>query len=80
MTALRERKTRLTFETADELRERGDYRAVVVEAEPTHAVLRLKGLRNRVSISWGAVYQFAMKLRADQLRREKQEARKTKRR
>jgi hypothetical protein len=76
MTALRERKTRLTFETADEIRDRGRYRAVVVEAEPDYAVLRLKGTRHRFQVSWAGLYQYAAKCEVDRLRREKAASRK----
>jgi len=48
MTALEQRKTRLTFQTADELRETGKTRAVIIEAEPAFAVFRLKGTRHRI--------------------------------
>ncbi len=56
MTALYQRKTRLTFQTADELRESGKTRAVIIEAEPSFAVFRLKGTRHRISVSWVGLY------------------------
>jgi len=71
MTALDQRKTRLTFQTADELRETGKTRAVIIEAEPAFAVFRLKGTRHRISVSWVGLYQFAAKCEADRARRDK---------
>jgi hypothetical protein len=68
MTALTQRKTRLTFETADTLFECGAHRMVVVEAEPEFATLRLKGLQHRVSITWGALYHYAARIEADRAR------------
>lgn len=76
MTALQERRTRLTFETADSVRSRGAYRAVVIEAEPRTCIIRLKGTRKRYSVSWAAVHDFAAKQEADALRREKAAAKK----
>jgi hypothetical protein len=71
MTALEQRKTRLTFETADGIRETGRYRAVVVEAEPESAIFRLKGTRHRIRVSWAGLYQFAARCEADRIRRDK---------
>ncbi len=70
MTALTQRKTRLTFETADTVRNR----PVVVECEPYCATVRLKGKRIRYSISWASVFYKAAEIAADNLRA----ARKTK--
>jgi hypothetical protein len=71
MTALEQRKTKLTFETADGIRETGRHRAVVIEAEPEYAVFRLKGTRHRIRVSWAGLYQFAAKCEADRARRDK---------
>lgn len=76
---LTDRKTRLVFETADEIRERGKYRQVVIEAQPTHATIRLKGTHKRLLLSWAGIYQFAAKAEADRIRSEKKAARKAKR-
>ena len=76
MTALRERKSKLTFETSDLHRECGKYRAVVIEAEPEFAILRLKGTRTRLSVSWAGIYAFAARCEADRVRREKAAAKK----
>jgi len=78
VTALLARKTRLTFETADTIRERGKLREVVVEAHPGYAVIRLKNTRKRFELSWGGMYQIAAKLEADNVRREKAAAKKAK--
>ena len=71
MTALTQRKTRLTFETADTLFECGANRTVVVEAEPEYVTLRLKGLQHRVSITWGALYHYVARIEADRARQTK---------
>ena len=71
MTALVQRKSRLTFETAETLFECGANRAVVIEAEPEYVTLRLKGLQHRVSITWGAVYHFAARIEAEKARQTK---------
>jgi hypothetical protein len=71
MTPLTARKTRLTFETASTVRERGRYREVVIEAEPAYAVVRLKGTRGRFLVAWDAVYGLAARQAAEQKRREK---------
>lgn len=61
MTKLRERKTRLTFETEAEVKYRGKYRAIVVE--PDHegqtVAIRLKGSRVRYHISWHTIFNQA---------------------
>lgn len=76
MTALRARKSRLTFETADLQREAGRYRPVVIEAEPEACIVRLKGTRTRLAVSWAGIYQYAAKCEADRIRREKVAAKK----
>lgn len=78
MMALSERKTRLIFETDDTVRERGKSRSVVIEARPRYAVVHLKGTRTRFTASWDAIYHLAARIEADRLRREKAEAKKTK--
>ena len=71
MTKLRERKTRLQFTTADEVKERGKYRAVVVEAQPYTALVRLQGTRTTFPVSYAAIYHLAARLAAQQERAEK---------
>jgi hypothetical protein len=67
---LAERKSRLAFETSDTARERGEHRAVCVEAFPHFAVLRLKGLQHEIRISWTGLYEHAARLEAEVARRD----------
>jgi hypothetical protein len=76
VTSLAERKTRLVFETSDQVRERGAWRSVIVEAHPGYAVVRLKGLRGRFEICYGTVYQAAAHIAAERNRRERANKRK----
>lgn len=76
MRKLATAKTKLTFETADEQRERGRYRQVVVEAKPTHAILRLKGMRKTVTITWAGIWSYAVKLEVEHARALKAEIKK----
>jgi hypothetical protein len=71
MTTLATRKTRLIFTTADEIRERGKFRPVVIEARPGCAVVRLLGLRTAYTITYGAIYHCAAKAAANAARAEK---------
>jgi len=75
MTALRERRSRLVFETASELRDGRRYRPIVIEAEPEYAVVRLKGTRQRLAVTWEAVAHLAYKIEAARVRAEKLKAR-----
>ena len=68
---LQKRKSRLTFETSAEIRERGKYRPVVVQAEPDFARIRLKGMKHYVDVSWEGIYHFASKVAADRARTAK---------
>lgn len=63
MTALAKRKTRARFETAAKIQGR----AVIIEAEPYIARVRLKGQRTTFEVSWEGVYFQAAKLAADRL-------------
>lgn len=80
MTRLSQRKSRLTFVTEDEIRYRGKYRRVVVEADASGYIarLRLEGTRARFEVSWAGVYQQAAKLHVEAQRRAKREAKKGK--
>jgi hypothetical protein len=71
MTPLSKRKTRLSFITADEVREQGRYRQVIIEAHPGYAVIRLHGLRRAFTLTYGAMYQFSVRQAVEQARREK---------
>jgi hypothetical protein len=72
-------KTRTILETADTHLERGKWRQVIVEAYPHHALLRLKGTRQGVTVSWAGMYQHMMRLKAEKLYAEKLAARKAQR-
>lgn len=78
MGKLIDRKSKLSFETSDEIRERGKYRALIVGAHPTHVELRLKGMRQGISISWSGVYNLAMQREVLRRKAEKKAARKAK--
>jgi hypothetical protein len=71
MTRLTARKTKLTFESADLVREQGRFREVVVEARPEYAILRLKGLRTGYSVPWSAIWSMAVKAQLARDRAEK---------
>jgi hypothetical protein len=73
MTKLRNRKSRLIFTTADEINDRGKYRAVVIEAQPT-------GTRTAFPVSYGAIYHLAARIAAEAERREKKATRNPRRR
>lgn len=76
MSKLQDRRTRLVFETSDETRERGKHRPVIVEAFPTHAVLRLKGMRKGIAVSWLGMLQHGIKLEVERAKAEKRAAKK----
>lgn len=71
MNSLSQRKTRLQFITAEEVKERGRYRAVVIEAKPYTALVRLQGLRTSFEVSYGAIYHLAARLAVVKARAEK---------
>ena len=73
MGRLTARKTKLTFETADDVWERGRRRVVLVEAHPAYAVMRLKGDRRKRSfpITYEAIYRAAVKIHVAAERQEK---------
>lgn len=72
MTTLRERKTRLTFQTDAMLRNK----AIVVEPTPWTCVVRLKGTRTRYEIAWPSIFFKAAEIAADKLRAERKARRK----
>ncbi len=76
MKTLSSRITNLTFETSSQVREAGEWRPVVIEAEPKAAVVRLKGLRQRLLVPWDAVYALAARLEAQRSHPDKVAARK----
>jgi hypothetical protein len=70
-SARNKRKTRLKFETNQELRYRGKLRPLVVHAQPWLCEVRLKGTRLRFEISWESIYTHAAQLAADRMRAER---------
>ena len=78
MTRLDSRKSRLVFTTSDTIRERGKLREIVVEPTPYLVTIRLKGCRQRLTVSYGAIYNLAAKIAAEQQRKERIEKRKQK--
>lgn len=76
MTDLAKRKTRLRFGTSDTIRYRSRHREVVIEAGEYLATVRLKGTRQRFEISWGAVYNLAVRVAVEKSRQERQSRRK----
>ncbi|HLJ26610.1 MAG TPA: hypothetical protein VKY85_07855 [Candidatus Angelobacter sp.] len=71
MTALSQRKTRLSFETSDVVRYRGQLRPVIVEANEFTAFLRLKGTRQRFELSYAGMWNQAVKVAVEKKRAEK---------
>lgn len=78
MTKLEQRKTRLQFTTGCEVRERGKWRAVIVECSSSGLIadIRLQGLRARFPISYETIYRTAQRIAAERERAEKKAARK----
>ncbi len=76
MTALAKRKSRLSFETSDSVRYRGRLREVVIEANEYTASVRLKGTRQRYPISWAGIFNLAVKLHVEQLRKDRKNKKK----
>lgn len=75
MTKLSARKTKLVFCTADEVRERGKYRQVVIEAHTLCCTVRLQGMRKGYLITYGAIYSLAVKQALAAEREAKKKAR-----
>lgn len=61
MTRIAERSTRLVIESSDEIRNNGSYRAVTAELKPRTVSVRLKGEKTSYDISWGAIWEMAVK-------------------
>jgi len=80
VTALSQRKTRLVFETAGEIFERGHGRQIIVEARPYFAYLKLKGSRRVYTISYETIYRAAVQAAVDTERAARKAARKVGRR
>lgn len=71
MTALSQRKTRLSFETSDSVRYRGQFRPIVIEANEYTAYVRLKGTRQRFEISYAGIWNQAVKIAVEKKRAER---------
>jgi hypothetical protein len=71
MTALAKRKSKLTFETSDAMRYRGKLREIIVEANEYIASVRLKGTRQRFEISWGGIYNHAVRVEVERRKAER---------
>lgn len=79
MTALATRRTKLTVETADTIRERGKLREVILEfSSPYYCTVRLKGQRTRYALSYGAIFNRAVALAVEKARAERKEQRRKK--
>ena len=72
MSHLATRKSKLVFTTCDEVKERGKYRSVVIEAKADYALVRLAGMRTSLPISYAAIYHHAAKIQAERERAERQ--------
>ena len=75
MTPLDKRKTRLSVEFSDSVRERGRIRPVTMEFTPYGVKVRLKGMRVAFDISPASIYNQAV-LRAVAAKRAERKARK----
>ncbi len=60
MTSLASRKTRLSVESSDCVRERGKLREVVFELTPYVFRVRLKGMRQSYEVSPASIYNLAV--------------------
>jgi hypothetical protein len=72
MTRIDQRKTRLTFETSDCVRERSKLREVIFEVENGYIIqIRLKGLRRKYAVSPSGIYNLAVKIAVEKARAER---------
>ena len=71
MTDLTMRATRLRFRTSAEIKVRGKYRKVVVEARPEYAIIRLEGMRTEYTVPWDAIFSLGGKMFSAAERAEK---------
>ena len=78
MTDLTIRATRLRFRTVCEVKQRGKYRKIVVEAKPDYALVRLEGMRFAYTIPWDFVWSLGAKISARNAAAEKLAKRKAK--
>lgn len=78
MTSLAKRKTRLSVEFSDTIRERGKLREVTMQFTPYGITVRLKGLRSNFEVSPASIYNLAVAKHVQRVREEKK-AKKAKR-
>jgi hypothetical protein len=76
MTKMSERKSRLSVEFSDAVRERGRLREVVMDFSPYGIKVRLKGMRASYDISPASVYNQAVMKAVAARRAEKKAKRK----
>lgn len=72
-------KTRGPWEVAAIVRHKSSSRPLAVTIDPYRVTCRPKGTRKGFSLTWGAIYALAAQAEADTKRREKAQARKSKR-
>jgi hypothetical protein len=61
VTSLEKRKSKLKFETASAVWERGQNRPVVIIAHAAYAEIRLKGMRQSYIATYASMYHAAVK-------------------
>jgi hypothetical protein len=71
MTKMAERKTRLSVEFSDCIRERGKLREVIMQFSPYGIQVRLKGLRTSYEVTPAAIYNRAVQVSVDKARAER---------
>ncbi len=76
MTSLSKRKTKLSVEFSETVREQGKLREVIMDFHPYGVTVRLKGLRTGYEISPGAIWSRAALLAVEKSRAEKRATRK----
>jgi hypothetical protein len=71
VTDLTMRATRLRFRTSGEVKVRGKYRKLVVEARPEYCIIRPEGMRTAYTVPWDAIFSTGGKMFAAAERAEK---------
>ncbi len=71
MGTLAQRKTKLKFQTASAVWERGQNRPVVIVAHAAWAEVRLKGMRQHYVMTYAAMYHAAVKAEVNAKKAEK---------
>lgn len=71
MTSLAKRKSRLSVEFSDCIRERGKLREIIMEFSPYGVKVRLKGLRKSFDISPAAIFNRAVFIQVERDRAAK---------